>query len=341
MHVSRSNTFLALSISVLFANACAQSELAGGSDDGDPTLAGGTGAGGGGATGPGGTGAGGAGAPTIRLGMACADDSECDPGGACLLPNDRDPFLGGGPAGGYCTAPCTLDIDCPGLDGVCLDAESGEGRCFLGCEIGVPPYTSESDPLSPDKCHGRHDLRCQTVGEAPVCLPTCGADSECPADRRCDPRLAVCVEEPFAGDSLGAACDPQNDTCAGRCVLFLTGVSKCSSLCVLGGGIDEVTTECGGLSAGFCAFRPMGNGMGDYGFCTESCSQHADCQNPDFWCFPVSGATDTSGSGYCYGAAGCETTEDCLADEACVETPSGKKCLSTAFDQGERPVTPR
>lgn len=336
--IPRSTLHLLVS-AACFVAGCADRNL-----EGDAELDGS----GGSATGPVGSGgAGGAGQTTstggagsfeARLGAMCTSDGDCDPGGSCLLPTDRDPFLGGGPAHGYCTAPCTMDIDCPGDHGVCLDDDAdggGEGRCFLGCTLGEPPYTAEIDPLPADKCHGRDDLRCQVVGEAPVCLPTCGDDADCPSDRRCDQRLAVCVSEASTGEALGSACDVEDDACAGRCVIFLSGVTMCSSLCVLGGGVEPDTTECGGLADGYCAFRPEDNGMGDYGFCTESCAEHDDCQNPAFWCFPVPDVNTSGDRGYCFAATDCRVPSDCASGEECVTTAFGDKCISTAFELGE------
>jgi len=252
----------------------------------------------------------------------------------CLNETSDDPIFGGGPAGGLCTKACVSDNDCPGTHAACLKNNNVEpGRCTLTCTIG-PPLAGYHQALDPQKCRGRDDLRCESVkGLGAVCLPTCGSDAQCGPGRACDPRLGVCVTQPSAGLATGAKCDPaaMPTSCAGRCVSFDPGASGCSSPCVLGGALLD-SLDCGGPDAGLCAFAPAENGAGDVGYCTPSCVAHADCQNPDFWCFSVPDFTAKFGKGYCFAATPCKAPSDCAQpSQTCTATPSGSYCLDPSF----------
>ena len=283
------------------------------------------------------------GGPGTGVGSACKVDPQCAPGLTCLPDTAADPIFGGGPAGGFCTAACSGDLDCATFGGVCFQLDPTQpGRCTLACTIG-PPIGGVADyfaALSGDKCLGREDLRCGKAKEGVgLCLPTCGSDAQCPG-RACDPRLAVCVDHPSDGLPAGAACDPMGTTleCGGLCIGFDNGAAMCASPCVLGGAKSD-TADCGGAQRGFCAFGPAPNGPGDMGFCTPSCAAHADCQTPSFWCFGVPGLSDTSGKGYCFGSTPCPGGQaDCDAagqtEAACTSTPEGAFCLDPAYPIG-------
>jgi hypothetical protein len=268
------------------------------------------------------------------VGLECSSDATCGPMGKCILPTANDPIIGdGGPANGYCTIACMASDECPG-NGICFVAEEGqEGECFLGCSIG-PDLGSLDEELDEDKCHGREDVRCQDYGDTgQACIPTCGSDSQCPAGRVCDPRLAICVDTPNTGEDIGFKCEFMADPteCAGVCVSFGDPITMCSNRCVLGGALEG--DDCGGLSRGICAFSPSGYGAGDAGFCSPACNFHSDCQNPDFWCFDV-GLPD---NGYCFGGeTDCPNGQaDCEAGFECMQTAFGPKCLDELFPLDE------
>lgn len=265
---------------------------------------------------------------TIFVGQVCTGDGQCGPDGRCILPDEDDPRLGGGPADGYCTIACADSSECPGA-GVCL-IDNGVGECFLGCEIG-PELEFIDDELLETKCHQREDVRCIELDDGPACIPTCGSDDQCPGGRVCDPRAAVCVDDPNTGDPDGVACDPDNDTCEGRCVSFTGGtLTMCSNVCVLGGELDGF--DCGGLENGVCVFRPSGYGPGDHGFCSPACSVQTDCNNPDWWCFGNTFATN----GFCFTATPCPNGQgDCDATDLCTQTQHGPFCLDPAIPLGE------
>jgi hypothetical protein len=286
----------------------------------------------------------GGGAPS-GVAQACTTDTDCEPGLTCITDTDNDPVFGGGPAGGFCTTACNADADCPDPGDVCLQIDPSQpGRCTLGCTPG-PAVDSVMDlfmSLETGKCLGRPDLRCDALKTGGgVCLPTCGEDAQCEDGRVCDPRLAVCVDQPSAGLPTGDLCvETVSPTpCAGVCVGFNSGVAMCSSPCVLGGADPLASDNCGGPKNGFCAFRPAPDGAGDTGYCTPSCSAQSDCPTPSFFCFSVPELTPTLYVGYCFGADTCPNGQsDCIAQNdatyVCTPTPTGSFCLDPAFPLG-------
>src|SRR5262245_25334744 len=150
---------------------------------------------------------------TGALAESCMSDADCG-GLTCLKPTDSVPALGGGgPAAGYCSKTCANDTDCPGgAAGASICATDGMGNngiCLPGCTFG-PPLRFLDDPLDPSKCHGRDDVRCQSLNMASIpaaCIPTCGKDNQCPAPRVCDPRIAICVDTANVGKPTGAKCN--------------------------------------------------------------------------------------------------------------------------------------
>jgi hypothetical protein len=304
-----------------------------GDDGGTGTGAGGAGGQGGGATASNTTSAvvatSGSGMASSKLGAECTSDADCGADLTCLRDSDDVAVFGGGPSRGYCSKACSVDEDCAG--GVCL-GDGADARCLESCTLGEPLLEFLDSELDPGKCHGREDVRCIELDAGQVCLPTCRNDDDC-GGRLCDPRLAVCVDTVNTGLGPGEKCDPDAATpeCAGVCVSFTDGQSLCSSWCALGG--VELDAECGGLTAGLCVFSPSGHELGDSAFCTQACSKQGDCQNPDFWCFPVGGLTGNGvDNGFCFGADDCPNGQgDCSLGNDCVETAFGPKCLDPMF----------
>lgn len=268
---------------------------------------------------------------SIYVGRTCLSDSDCGMDGRCLLPEDTIEQLGnGGPADGYCTLACTDNGQCPG-DGLCFVDSNDNGICLLGCEVG-PALMYIDDPLLDTKCHAREDVRCVDTNDGAICVPTCGDDAQCPAGRVCDPRIAICVDDPSTGLPDGVACDPMADPpeCEGVCVNFSGGTTMCSNRCVLGGEID--TFDCGGLDEGVCVFRPNGYGPGDQGFCSPACSVQSDCNNPTWWCF----SNNFAPNGFCFSATPCPNGQsDCTdSTDLCTQTIHGPFCLDPVIPLG-------
>lgn len=261
------------------------------------------------------------------LGRACETDTDCGEM-TCLKASDTVAEFSGGPAGGYCSTQCRKDADC-GEGGLCF-RDAAEGICVLECSLG-PDIAGINEALRDEKCHGREDLRCQSVGVPSICLPTCGIDGQCPAGRYCDPLSRACIDEPSSGDPLGTACDPSTPECSGTCLQTSSG-NFCSELCVLGGVLVD-TFDCGGIEQGLCVYSDAGKGAGDQAFCAAACLAHDDCLNPGYWCFGVGGVTGVQiDNGFCFGAVDCEENAfGCSVDQVCTETQFGKYCLDTRF----------
>jgi hypothetical protein len=262
------------------------------------------------------------------LGAPCEADDACDPDGECLRQDGDEPLLGGGPVRGYCTRACTSDEDCPG--GACLGAPSG--KCLLGCTPG-PAVGALTDPLDPAKCRGRDDLACASdVTAAPVCVPACGKDAQCPG-RLCSPRFGVCVDQLPTGKPFGQTCTPADDACTGVCEPVSDTAAMCSARCVVGHE-TVASNDCGGLFVGLCFPRDEGDGAGDRGACTPACTEHDDCVTPALWCTSVDGITgDLVPLGYCRPAEPCEPGGPCV-EGTCTATAHGDFCLDPSYPLG-------
>ena len=286
-------------------------------------------------------------APPSKVADACASDADCGPNLGCVLPTAHDSIFGGGAPAGYCTTSCASNADCP-ADSRCLTGSLGVGNCVLTCGFG-PKLNQFDDALSASKCRGRDDVRCTLVGSLHCCLPTCSADSQCPAGLACDPHVAECAApgpapDAGGGSGTGAPCDPKapKSVCAGVCLSFTGSMATtCSEVCVLGGDPAHPASSpsCGGVTQGLCIYRPSGNGAGDYGFCAPACLKQDDCQNPDFWCLPVAGLTGTMGvpNGFCTLGTPCPNgASDCasIAMSTCTATNYGPICLTSDFPLG-------
>ncbi len=277
-----------LSIAVLSAissSACKNDEVYPGSgrdaqvidvvDDSD------TGAGGsGGDMGTGGQGMGPAAPAAVELGKSCLGDSDCAEGLTCITTDSSD-FLGGGPAGGYCSLKCDTPTDCEAFDrsGRCLEFDAGLRYCLQGCEAGATLLT---------KCQGRLDISCQDSDGGGFCRPTCRGDEDCDG-RRCELGTGLCVDELSDGGEIGAECDPDDPTTcsSGLCIAFADGYFACSGLCQLG----DLTAGCGrsaapmSPSAPACVLAPETAALGDLARCNQGCDCQDDCLHPDALCY--------------------------------------------------------
>lgn len=245
------------------------------------------GAAGEGGAGTGGTaGAAGSGSQDKKVGEYCEDDSFCLPGLKCIVPAGTE-FFGGGPANGYCTVSCTQDQNaCAAFTGTtCVDLSVTteiSAWCLASCATG------QGDK----NCYGRADVACSNLGplqeggaDVVACVPVCATDSDCGGGNLiCDKRLNVCVPQAAGGSAaLGTACDPNNDTCQGKCLTVLDSnnaeVSFCSQRCVYGNdsacGQDVATP---GVDAGVCLLGAVGGeDIGDEAFCAKFCDKNEDC----------------------------------------------------------------
>lgn len=225
---------------------------------------------------------------TPLVGRSCSASAECGAGLTCFTPDSND-FLGGGPAGGYCSIGCTEDSQCTSIDpqSQCVAGPAGGGVCIRNC------LSQDPTSLAENKCLGRRDLVCQSevyLGLADFsglrqlgwCYPQCASDEDC-GGRVCDLARGLCVDTPTTGLALGEPCT-SNDECAGRiCVGVAPGEAFCSAPCVFG-----VPIGCGyGIAPstprGAACFAPQvqgflsSEGEGDIGFCAQMCSDVSEC----------------------------------------------------------------
>jgi hypothetical protein len=229
---------------------------------------------------------------TNVVGLPCAADADCqgDPM-FCVEATSNDVFqnqeeggviVTGGPQGGYCSARCTSNEDCAGLDELSL-CNNALGICMSVC------FPGQNDSA---KCGTRAQL-CLPVsqdGQLGICIPRCTSDAACGPGRFCDPTLfGMCVDAARPGGGVGAPCtlDTEATDCAsGLCVQYSDPAnpgqaagSFCSANCTAG-----INSGCGfdqgsaGVRQAAC-FSPQiaGGGVGDLGYCAPLCDTTADC----------------------------------------------------------------
>lgn len=189
------------------------------------------------------------GPPPSNVGASCAIDEDCmGPADMCI-----------GELGGYCSAICSSDADCP-AGSACVNL--GTMVCLDLCNSDTPD----------DQC--ADGLGCIGGGPVPpVCLPGCEGDAECGEGLTCVLGggafgAGACID-PDA--PLGAACTsdadcPPSGTCA-------TGADYPGGTCVIA-AVCDADTNVGCPDDAQCL--PGGFG-GD--ICWDGCTTDADCRS--------------------------------------------------------------
>ncbi|HEU4580488.1 MAG TPA: hypothetical protein VFS67_19665 [Polyangiaceae bacterium] len=224
---------------------------------------------------------------TPLVGRRCSADADCGEGLQCFTDKSNAMF-GGGPAGGYCSLPCTGNEVCSAVDpdSECLGLTATQSVCLRTCRNQDPRSLAEN------KCLTRPDVVCMSevaLGEADFtgarqpgwCFPQCGSDEDCPG-RVCDLQRGVCVDARPAGLSIGEACTGGTQCAGGICVAASATEAFCSAPCVFGQpvgcgyGPSATQRDAGCLGPRFGGFLSS-EGIGDSGFCAELCDVDTDC----------------------------------------------------------------
>jgi hypothetical protein len=239
------------------------------------------------------------------IGTPCANDGECPTGPngetplICVTASDPDIFGTGGPQGGYCTAPCRTQDDCPALDalsGCTLRDEAGDGYCVSLCQAGEGGVKcngpDNEDPIRALACLPPGANSTNNIG---VCIPVCQSDADCGAGLFCNLDVSgagLCSATAPVGGDIGAACTTETsatDCKSGLCLGLGSEppASFCSNVCTFG----LFTTGCGFTPASgvpqeaYCAQPTTVDGApGDLGFCVELCDEAADCGQAGWLC---------------------------------------------------------
>jgi len=224
---------------------------------------------------------------TPLVGRRCAADADCGEGLQCFTEKSGTMF-GGGPAGGYCSLPCTNASACTAIDpdSDCLGLTATQSVCLRTCR------SQDATSLAENKCLTRPDVVCLSeaaLGQADFsgsrqagwCLPQCGSDEDCPG-RVCDLQRGVCVDTPPAGLALGASCNNNMQCAGGLCVAATPTEGFCSAPCVVGQPVGcgygpSATKRDGGCLGPRVTGFLSSEGIGDTGFCVELCDVDADC----------------------------------------------------------------
>lgn len=208
-----------------------------------------------------------AGPPESDIGTGCTADSDCD-GGVCVTESD-------GFAGGYCSAFCVSDEDCEGAS-ICVEVGGGTSLCFDTCDPDV-----ERD------CRAGYGCGESFMLPAPVCLPGCVDDTDCPSDATCNPAGGGLGEGSCynAGASVGDACEASID-CPDETFCFAERFAGWpGGACIAFGCDPDANTGC--PTGSHCIRGRRG------GRCFPSCVDGMDCRDA-YACLPDDEFTDRS-----------------------------------------------
>ncbi len=239
-----------------------------------------------------------------KLATSCTTDKDCGTDLVCITTGSAN-FNGGGPAGGYCTLPCTGTTD-PACDALepggasCFNlgtAAAPNWSCLLACVQGGDFDTAAN------KCQGRSDLTCYDVSSTatprPFCIPMCATDKECGDGSYCDLGAGTCTKTKPTGDPVGTACTPATRDTLGNTV---AGSNNCKDLCIRtsADGVMPATGVCVQFCSGLyeCGYdneqnKPTGVcygalsdtfGLLDFGYCLPSCDCTGTCPFSDDVC---------------------------------------------------------
>ncbi|RLB45323.1 MAG: hypothetical protein DRJ42_30175 [Deltaproteobacteria bacterium] len=188
------------------------------------------------------------------IGIVCMSDGDCDVFCASEDQGFRD---------GYCTSYCDEDNPCP--DGsTCLRAGPSQSICFAGC-----------DPAAEERsCRAGYGCAVSPRIPDPVCIPGCTDDTDCDADRTCNPSSGGNCFNPEA--TWGDACD-DHAACPDTAFCFAEAFRGGwpSGMCVAF-GCDPMATDGGGCPTETVCI-PLGRP--DFGACVPSCETDENCRD--------------------------------------------------------------
>jgi len=263
------------------------------------------------------------------VGDACRADGDCE-SGFC---SSED--VGNWP-GGYCSAGCMVDSDCPGPNTVCAgrvcaaactDAQDCRSDYTCGDYYGVgkmyctPDATTLTLGAPGDTCTAESEclgnffgVGCaepETGFAGGYCVAGCQVDADCPAQSHClitqdgggfcAPDCTTANDCRTGYDCFNYLGDPQN-----TCGPVASGTGSIGAAC-------DFLQDCAGGQDGICLQNP------DFqdGFCTESCFADTDCPTGSHCAF------NQGQAGFCL--------EDCTAGTTVCRT--GYECIDGDDDQ--------
>ncbi len=186
------------------------------------------------------------------IGQTCGTDTDCSE----FCATDGEGFRDG-----YCTQFCDDMTPCPG-DSICLQVSRDQSWCFAQC-----------DPSAADRpCRAGYGCAVDISIPAPVCIPGCTDDTDCPDSTVCNPEGGGRCYSPDA--NWGDAC-AQSTECPDGAFCFAEAFRGWPGGMCIAFGCDPADTTGGGC--------PMGTecvtGGGRFGRCVVSCETTDDCRD--------------------------------------------------------------
>jgi hypothetical protein len=198
--------------------------------------------------------------------------------------------------GGYCTAACDSDEDCPETT-TCV----GLGGGFSGCLATCDPSATER------QCRMGYGCGASMFLPAPICLPGCTDDTDCPMGLSCNPEggfegAGTCYDPT---SMLGDPCTSATDCPLGGSCLSEEASGIPGGTCGVVGCDVEGNTGCDG-DAQCLPLRRRG-------LCVDGCTTDEDCRD-GLACVPDATFPDRRFCG-----PGCTSDADCSGGRVCNE----------------------
>lgn len=241
------------------------------------------------------------------IGAACEAAGDCDQ-------VDGSPTCLKMPEG-YCSTDCAGDglFDCD-TESICDQLGDQAFFCLDGCLTD----NGSGDCRDDYRCSARPDVSNFDGREVGVCVPTCKADSDCEAGRRCDTGSGNCVQRGQV--ATGGACSNNNSCNGGLCITADTfREGYCSARCGSQFQGCEPGSQCGEL---------FGESV-----CLDSCGGDADCrQGEGYKCRQIGTRKNQDGDDVAVKVCvpRCQSNDECEDGDHC-DAESGD-CVAGAAD---------
>jgi hypothetical protein len=248
------------------------------------------------------------------VGSACGEDTECNDG-MCISEAAMP--------GGYCSKSCggnrmSVGSDCPAGSG-CFQMNEASAMCLDLCGPGN------------GDCRGGY--RCQAVGTARICIPSCKSDDDCDIEEACNTATGECQPGgQRAPARIGAACQADAECSSGACIPDVASERPrfpggyCAQLC----NAAMENQACG--DGGICVGASRADGTRDF-LCLGACRSGVDCRD-EYICSSDADVQTAAGVGMC--VPRCQFY-DCGAGESC--DSSVGICVAGGMTAGDANVT--
>jgi hypothetical protein len=221
------------------------------------------------------------------IGQTCGSDTDC---------NEFCATEGDGFRDGYCSQVCDETLPCP-TGSACVQVTRDQSWCLDECDAGADTRD----------CRAGYGCAVSVTLPAPLCIPGCTDDTDCPTGNVCNPSNGGSCYDPDAewGDPCtGASECPDGAFCFGESFRGWPG-----GMCIAF-GCDPASTTGGGCPTDTVCIP---GGRSGFGRCIPTCETGDDCRDA-YDCLD-----DATYPGRLSCQPACETNSQCTGSRVCTE----------------------